>query len=177
MKRYILLALLTVSLHAQTAPKKSVSPTYESTMNILQEKPCKIGPITVVVIPMICGVAQRAYDLGVQEGRNKQEQDDYAHLPADSILSQHPVVVSLHIVMDSVQAKYPGNEWIRPCSPDNHADACFDSTLRHIISHTYQKKENCEKDEKVSCTQLSEYWLPIGKVIFVDETPEGSHAN
>jgi len=36
-----------------------------------------------------------------------------------------PKVVSAQLILDSTEATQPGNEWIKPCGPSNHDDACF----------------------------------------------------
>lgn len=85
-----------------------------------------------------------------------------------------PKIVSVQMILDPVQAKYPGNEKAKPCGPDNHDDACVDLTARHIVNHIYNVKEHCEMNEGVKCTDIYEgnqqVWMPIGKPVFYDET-------
>lgn len=85
-----------------------------------------------------------------------------------------PKIASVQLMMDPVQAKYPGNEWAKPCGPMNHAVACVDLTMRHIVNHIYGDKENCETNEGVKCTDMyqanQKVWMPIGKPVFYDET-------
>lgn len=97
-----------------------------------------------------------------------------------------PKVVSAHIVLDSVQAKTPGNEHVKQCGQTKPNETCFDPTLRHIINHLYgTNKERCERDEGVPCQELEpcyvapseehemcRQWVPIGKPVFEDKTPE-----
>jgi len=43
-----------------------------------------------------------------------------------------PKVVSAQLILNSTQAAYPGNEWIKPCGPANHDDACFDPAPKPV---------------------------------------------
>lgn len=102
-----------------------------------------------------------------------------------------PKVVSAHIVLDSVQAKTPGNEHVKQCGQTGPNETCWDPSLRHIVNHLYgTNKERCEHDEGVPCEELqpctvdvhsthsyADYercrqWVPIGKPVFEDKTPE-----
>lgn len=102
-----------------------------------------------------------------------------------------PKIVSAHIVLDSVQAKTPGNEHVKQCGQTGPNETCWDPSLRHIINHLYgTNKERCEHDEGVPCEELqpcvidadsthsyADYercrqWVPIGKPVFEDKTPK-----
>lgn len=74
------------------------------------------------------------------------------------------------LVLDSTQAKLPGNEHLKPCQPGGTI-SCYDPALPHITNRLYNVKEHCETSEGVKCTGLYEYWVPIGKPVFYDETP------
>lgn len=96
-----------------------------------------------------------------------------------------PQIVSTQLVLDPVQAKYPGNELVKACGPNNHDVACFDPRARHITNRLYgQSKERCEHDEGVACEELPvcpltveqsfdscRRWVPVGKPVFEDQTP------
>lgn len=87
-----------------------------------------------------------------------------------------PTIGRVWVTLDSVEANYPGNERAKPCGPDGAPVGkddmvCVDVNARHIVASFYQKKENCERWEQAVCTQFDGYWFPVGKVIFVDETP------
>jgi hypothetical protein len=85
-------------------------------------------------------------------------------------------IVSMQLILDSVQAERPGNEHIKPCGKDNHDAACVDPTLPHITNRTYSDKAACESAEGVSCESTNGIqpgsWVPIGKPVFYDETPK-----
>ena len=90
-----------------------------------------------------------------------------------------PKIVSAHIVLDSVQAAEQDHP-VPTCTPQS-TTTCMDPTLRHITGRLYGLgKESCEYLEGVTCKQLpyqdagKEYWVPIGKPVFVDETPSQS---
>lgn len=98
-----------------------------------------------------------------------------------------PKVASAHIVLDSVQAKIPGNEHVKQCGQTGPNETCWDPSLRHIINHLYgTSKERCEHDEGVPCEEIKAcmmqdgtirgdeciQWVPIGKPVFEDKTPE-----
>lgn len=78
-------------------------------------------------------------------------------------------VATAQIVLDSVQVKYPGNEWIKKCGPKNRDGACYDPSIPHLVYHVYQSKPRCEQDENVSCVDLDGRWIPVGKPV-VEET-------
>ena len=59
----------------------------------------------------------------------------------------------------------------KPCSPENHDDACIDTKARWLSFHIYGDQKSCEADERVSCAALAEYWIPIGKIVVYDNTP------
>lgn len=80
---------------------------------------------------------------------------------------------TVQIVLDSVQAKYPGNEHVRQCGPDNHDGSCLDPSLHHITNRLYLHKENCERMEGVKCDSInSGEFVPINRPVLVDESVE-----
>lgn len=81
-----------------------------------------------------------------------------------------PTIASMQIILDPIQAKYPGNELVDPCSADNHDEACYDPLARHITNHLYGSRVACEQGEQVSCTSDAAHWAPIGKPVFEDRT-------
>lgn len=85
---------------------------------------------------------------------------------------------TVQIVMDAVQAKYPGNEHVKQCGPKNHDASCFDPTLPHLTYHVYLHKENCEREEKARCAELDGpgmdggfqvQWVPINKPVVTED--------
>lgn len=85
-----------------------------------------------------------------------------------------PTTAHVQIVLDSVQAKYPGNEWVKKCGPDNHDNTCYDPNKPHLVYHIYQGRRRCEHDEGVSCVNLDTgevyaRWIPVGKPVVVEE--------
>lgn len=101
-----------------------------------------------------------------------------------------PKVVSAHLVLDSVQAKLPGNEHVKQCGQTKPGETCWEPSLRHISNHLYgTNKERCEREEGVPCEELQacvvqagsthsyadfercRQWVPIGKPVFEDKTP------
>ncbi len=86
--------------------------------------------------------------------------------------TQWPKVVSMQGILDSVQAKLPGNEGIKPCGPKNHDDWCVDASLPHIRNHLYITQDHCEKRERVKCTHDQQYFAPIGKPVFEETTEQ-----
>ncbi len=86
-----------------------------------------------------------------------------------------PTSASVQIILDATQAKYPGNEWVKPCGPTNEATACYDKTKPHRTWHVYDHKNSCEQSEGVACDQLYKYWLPVDKPVVVETYPELIH--
>lgn len=89
--------------------------------------------------------------------------------------TEWPKVVSMQLVLDSVQAARQDHV-VKPCAPENHDGSCMDPKLRHITDRIYaSSKETCEAREGVPCTSTNGIqpgmWVPIGKPVFVDETP------
>lgn len=83
-----------------------------------------------------------------------------------------PEIVSMQLVLDPVQAKYPGNQHVKECGPKNHDNACFDPKLPHIVNHLYKVQPNCEAEERVKCARLDGYFVPIGKPVLEDKAPK-----
>jgi hypothetical protein len=82
---------------------------------------------------------------------------------------EFPQIVRAQIIMDPVQARYPGNEHVKQCGPQNHDNACFDPNLHHHNAHLYTNLNTCQKWEKVECTEVAlGWWIPVGKVV-IDE--------
>lgn len=87
---------------------------------------------------------------------------------------------TVQIILDAVQAKYPGNENVKQCGPKNHDGFCFDPSLRHLTYHVYIHKENCARDEGVSCAELDApgvnapdvRWVPIDKPVVTEGRPQ-----
>lgn len=84
-------------------------------------------------------------------------------VPAET---QWPEVVGMHLVLDSVQAKYPGNEHAKPCAPSNHDSVCVDDSLPHVTNHLYIRQDHCEQREGVRCTLDQQFFAPINKPVF-----------
>jgi hypothetical protein len=83
---------------------------------------------------------------------------------------------TVQIVLDAVQAKYPGNEHVKQCGPKNHDSSCFDPSLPHLVYHVYIHQENCERDEHASCVVLfhespnfDARWVPVNKSVVTDQ--------
>lgn len=77
---------------------------------------------------------------------------------------------SIQLILDPVQAKYPGNERVKPCGKGNHDGVCYDPSRKHLTYHGYEHKESCEKREQVACDDDRGMWIPIGKPVLVEET-------
>jgi hypothetical protein len=84
-------------------------------------------------------------------------------------LTGAPTAAAAHLVLDPVQAKYPGNEHVKACAADSR-ETCYEPNMPHITNRLYSKKETCEINEGVNCAALDAYWLPIGKPVFIDES-------
>lgn len=90
-------------------------------------------------------------------------------------------VNEIQIVIDAVQAKYPGNEWVKKCGPNNHDRTCYDPSIPHLVYHVYRSKERCENEENTSCASLDDCedsdgslarWIPIDKPVVTKSNAE-----
>jgi hypothetical protein len=114
-----------------------------------------LKPVLIALLFLLCAVGCQA----------QAQTDDGATVPTS---------VSVQMIIDSVQAKYPGNEWVKKCGPANHDGTCFDPNIPHLTFHVYSSRRRCENDEGVDCTELDSRWIPIGKPVaqLVTDHPE-----
>src|SRR6185437_6596756 len=75
-----------------------------------------------------------------------------------------PTGATAQLVLDPVQARYPGNEHVKPCGPTNHDNACVDESLPHITNHLYGKRGTCELNE--GCREVGDARYPISQAAF-----------
>lgn len=160
-----------------TCEPAGASCTVPQSSNIRTRKFQKIRPGGRTVYGVGCPVADNIWPQGVGAC--------VVSLPKRPSKTAWPKVVSAHIVLDSVQAKIPGNEHVKQCGQTGPNETCWNPSLRHIINHLYgTNKERCERDEGVPCQELEpcyvapseehemcRQWVPIGKPVFEDKTP------
>lgn len=94
-----------------------------------------------------------------------------------AVPQQYPTSATAQLVLDPAQAKYPGNEHVRKCGPENHDGVCYDPTKQHLTYHIYIHRENCEQWEGVQCTDTVDMngpgkWIPINKPVVTSEEPQ-----
>lgn len=108
------------------------------------------------------------------------------HQVARSQDDVQPKIIEIHIMLTpGQQAAYPENAAALPCDDPNYKKGtCWDRDMRDIQSKLYQKKDNCETWERVSCEPIAtpshdperpwawdKVWAPIGIPVFEDKTP------
>lgn len=124
-----------------------------------------------------------AREVGVWETKFSEDVETAKKLSNDEA-AESLNIVSVQGIVDPVQNAENGNT-AKPCGPENHDDWCVDPAKRHVVNRLYGvSKDNCEKNEGVPCEELQpcvagkfegyescRRWVPIGKPVFVDETP------
>jgi hypothetical protein len=139
-------------------------------VRILETDPDKRGTVMHELMHVASGCKDNAelhsliYQIAPSLVKLLRENPDVA-----AYLTEAPTAAAAHLVLDPVQAGYPGNAHVKACAADSR-ETCYEPNMPHITNRLYSKKEACETNEGVNCAALDAYWLPIGKPVFIDES-------